>query len=414
MTEPQTTQTSFITFGETDNDAFLLESGERFGPVTLAYETYGELNAARDNAILVFHAFSGSQHAAGYNPSVPGAEEFWTEDCHLGWWDAFIGPGKALDTRLYHVICVNYLGGCYGSTGPASVDPATGKRYGGKFPTIAMGDIVNSQVRLLDRLGIQTLLAAVGGSLGGMMAMDLAIRYPDRVRCVIPIAAGLRVTTLQKLHNFEQIYAIEEDRNFNYGDYYEGDRPTMGLALARMIAAKTFVSLQVMEERARNEIVQEESDLKGYRIQHRMESYMLHQGKKFVDRFDANSYLRIVNMWQRFELAASGGGDPEKGRLEDPRHELRFDLAANTDDALAAAFGPCRHHRYLVFSIDSDVCYYTDEQSELCRALKAADINYQHITVHSDKGHDSFLLEPELYSPYLSFVLHDTHRTIGK
>jgi homoserine O-acetyltransferase len=381
----RTVQTEFFTFADTPGDTFLLEDGQPFGPVTLAYETYGQLTPERDNAILVFHAMTGSQHAAGFNPAVPGVEARWNDECQTGWWDSMIGPNRALDTREFFVICVNYLGGCYGSTGPASIDPATGKPYGGNFPVLTCGDVVNSQARLLDHLGIQTLVATIGGSLGGVLAMEFGLRYPDRVRCVIPVAAGPKATTLHRLHNFEQIFAIEEDRHFNYGDYYDGPAPRMGLILARMIAHKSFVHLELMEERSKREIVQAENDLKGYKLKYQIESYMLHQGKKFVDRFDANSYLRILSMWQQFDLANVAGGD------------------------LVAAFTPCRHQRYLVFSIDCDVCFWPEQQGELCDALKAAAVPYQHITVHSFKGHDSFLLEPEMYRPHIHFMLRDVY-----
>lgn len=378
-------QTQFHTLPE---DAFQLENGQTLGPITLAYETYGTLSPARDNAILVFHALSGSQHAAGYNPAVPGIGEMWTEECQSGWWELFIGPGRALDTRQYFIICCNYLGGCYGSTGPSSINPATGKPYGGAFPVLTVGDVVASQARLLDHLGIEKLLAVAGGSLGGVMATKFAMTFPERVRCVLSIASGPRATTLHKLFNFEQIFAIEEDPNFNYGDYYGGEPPLKGLMLARMISHKTFVHLHLMEDRARGEIVQDEADLKGYRLQHQIESYILHAGKKFVKRFDANTYLRIVNMWQQFDLSAHTGGN------------------------LAEAFRPCKEagHRFLIFTIDSDVCFWPEEQAELAEALKELDCRYLYITVHSEKGHDSFLLEPELYTPNIMFMLRETYQ----
>ncbi len=377
-------ETQYFTFAEPPGEPFLLEEkGARLGPVTLAYETYGTLSPERDNAILLFHALSGSQHAAGYNPDVRDGQQIWTQDNHVGWWEDFIGPGRALDTERYFVICANYLGGCYGSTGPASIDPATGKPYGGSFPVITVGDVVNSQLRLLDHLGIETLLATIGGSLGGMMALDLATRHPQRVRCVVPIASGARATTLHKLTNFEQIFAIEEDPHYHRGHYYDCQPPRMGLMLARMISHKNFVHLRVMEDRARGEIKQETEDLKGYRLRHQIESYMLHQGKKFVRRFDANSYLRILQMWQHFDLTAGTGG------------------------SLVAALRPCRHHRWLIFTIDSDVCYWPEEQAELAEALAALGASYQYLTVHSYKGHDSFLLEPELFTPHISYILRE-------
>ena len=187
------------------NQPFDLESGEVLDIVTLAYETYGTLNAERSNAILVFHALTGSQHAAGVNLTVPGVEPLWTDECVTGWWDDFIGPGKALDTDLYFVICINYLGSCYGSTGPRSLNPKTGKSYGSRFPKISAEDIVRSQLCLLEHLGIHCLHAAVGGSLGGMLAILLAARFPDRVKRVIPLASGFETTVIQRVQNFEQI-----------------------------------------------------------------------------------------------------------------------------------------------------------------------------------------------------------------
>lgn len=365
------------------DDPFVLESGETLGPVQIAYETYGQLSEVRDNAILVFHALSGSAHAAGYNPRL-GDNPYWTEECHIGWWDAFIGPGKCIDTDRYFVICANYLGGCYGSTGPQSPNPKTGRYYGSDFPDITIGDIVRSQVPLLDALGVEKLLAVVGGSMGGMLAQDFALRHPERVQLVVPIATGLRVPALTKMHNFEQLFALQEDPNFNRGDYYDGPRPWQGLVLARMISHKTFVHLDALQERAKGEIVQADDDLKGYRLRHQIESYMLHQGKKFAQRFDANTYVKILTAWQTFDIATTfGGGDR---------------VAAYRRSADAG-------HRYLVFTIDSDVCFWPEEQAEIVEALKANRIDHHYITVHSDKGHDSFLLEPELYAPYLSYIL---------
>ncbi len=357
-----------------------LRSGEQLSEVTLAYEIYGELNADRDNAILVFHALTGSQHAAGFNPSVPGVGALWTDECQSGWWDEFIGPGRALDTDRFAVICVNYLGGCYGSTGPSSVNPDTDEPYGSSFPEVSFCDIVDSQIPLLDHLGIVRLHAVTGASVGGIMCLSLATRFPDRVRIVIPIAAGLRVTPLQLLHNFEQANAIITDADFVGGDYYDGPNPDGGLALARMIGHKTFVSLQAMEERARDEVGNEFAG--PIRISNPLESYMWHQGQKFVQRFDANSYLRLMQAWQTSDLLGEAG-------------------VSNFDEL----FSPCRHQRHMVFSIDSDVCYYPEEQVALVAALKQAQVPVRHVTVHSDKGHDAFLLEPELFEPHLTQTL---------
>ena len=360
-------------------DPFYLDSGQSFESLTLAYETYGTLNAEADNAILVFHALTGSQHAAGINKSVPAAAPLWNDECILGWWDSFIGPGKALDTNRYFIICANYIGGCYGSTGPRSINPATGKSYGSQFPQITAWDVVHSQLSLLDHFGIHCLHAAIGSSLGGMLAILLATRQPQRVNKVIPIATGLKTTVLHRVYNFEQILAIRNDPKFKGGDYYESGAPKEGLLLARIISHKTFVSLGVMAKRARQEITVEQTDNLFYELSSTVESYMIHQGKKFAERFDANSYLRIMDMWQRFSLDAQQPGLFEK----------------------------CGHQKYLIFSIDSDVCFYPEEQKEIVQALEAAAMNVKHITVHSDKGHDSFLLEPDLYGPYIQFVLKE-------
>jgi homoserine O-acetyltransferase len=280
-------------------------------------------------------------------------------------------------------LCVNYIGGCYGSTGPSSKSPKTGKPYGFDFPRISLSDIVDSQIQLLNHLGISKLRAVIGGSIGGLMCLNLATRYPDRVQIVIPIASGLEVTALQRIQTFEQIYAIESDSNFNKGNYYDGSRPDKALALARMISHKTFISLQTLQYRARSEIKQSPEHLLWYDLTSSLESYMLHQGTKFVQRFDANTYLRIADAWQRFNL------------LED--------LGVKN---MVEAFKPCRHQKFLIFSVSSDVCFYPEEQEEMVKVLKKAGVENMRITVHSDKGHDSFLIEPELYTPHLVYALN--------
>ncbi len=360
---------------------FTLQSGEALAQVRLAYEIYGEISPASDNVILVFHALTGSQHAAGINSSVPEAGDLWTDEMAEGWWSGFIGPGKALDTDRFAVLCVNYLGGCYGSTGPRSLNPSTDSPYGSSFPDVTLTDVVDSQVRLADELGIEKFHAVVGGSVGGLMCAVLATRYPERVEMVIPIAAGLEVTSLQVLHNFEQMFAIVTDPAFKGGDYYPGPGPELGLSLARMIGHKTFVSLDALRERARDEIVEHE-DLGGYRVGHTLESYMLHQAQKFTRRFDANTYLRIMTLWQQFDLAREVG--------------------APVEELLAR----CRDQRWMVFTIDSDVCFYPDEQEQMVGSLMSADVPVRRFTVHSNKGHDSFLVEPHLYTALLRSALH--------
>jgi len=362
---------------------FRLRCGAELGGFTLAYETYGELNADRSNAILVFHAMTGSQHAAGINTHVPGLDGRWIEEIHEGWWSAFIGPGKAIDTGKFFVVCANYLGGCYGSTGPVSTRQETGQPWGSAFPPLRMSDIVDSQMKLLDHLGIKVLHAAIGASIGGYLSLSLATRFPDRVRIVVPIASGAETTVLQRLMNFEQISAIELDPNFRGGDYYGQTPPRDGLAAARRIAHKTFVSLQDLRARARSEVAYNTSPFGWYEMNHPVESYLLHQGVKFVSRFDANTYLRILDAWQWFDLAAEAGSE-----------------------SLEEIFTRCTAQRFLVFSIDSDVSFDPEEQAGLVRLLERAHVPVTWITVHSGKGHDAFLLEPELFSPHIAQILH--------
>ena len=368
----------------TPEKPFTFSSGEAMQHLEIAYETYGQLNAEASNVILLFHALSGSQHAAGVCRTVPGIEGRWTEDCHQGWWEPFIGPGKALDTRKFFIICANYLGGCYGSSGPASINPDTGKPYGSAFPSVLTCDVVRAHAMLLDHHGITNLHAVMGASVGGLLAINFATMFPERVRLVVPIASGSRTTVLTRLTLFEQVLAIENDPHFKGGDYYDGPSPEYGMVLARMISHKTFVHLDAIESRARRDVIKRDDQLAWYQVRHNVESYMLHQGKKFVKRFDANTYLRICDMWLRF--------DP----LRDAGVESYADLFAISKKA---------GHHYLVFSIDSDFCFYPEEQAELVKHLEGAGVSSMHITVHSDKGHDSFLLEPELYTPHLVYTL---------
>jgi len=377
------TQTQFFTLATADQP-FAFDGGGELKDAVIAYETYGTLNAQKDNAVLLFHALSGNQHAAGFTPDVPGTEGRWTADCQQGWWDMYVGPGKAVDTTRYFVVCANWLGGCYGTTGPSSIDPATGKRYGSKFPSVRTSDVVRSQAMLLDHLGVGKLHAVIGSSVGGLLSINFATLYPERVKIVVPVASGPRTTVLTRLTLFEQVLAIENDPHFKGGDYYDGAAPEFGLVLARMISHKTFVHLDAIENRARGEVQQNSDQLAWYRVGHNVESYMLHQGKKFVKRFDANTYLRIADMWLRY--------DP-----------LR-DAKVLDYEALFARSKAAGHH-YLVFSIDSDFCFYPEEQAELIGHLERAGVSSMMITVHSNKGHDSFLLEPDLYTPHLVYTL---------
>ena len=377
---PAVNSTHFFDHEET----FALRDGSSLPAIRIAYETWGTLNADRSNAILLFHALSGSHHAAGLNPDIPEVGELWQPELHQGWWEDMIGPEKAIDTDRFFVICPNYLGGCYGSTGPASLNPKNQKPWGSKFPSISAADQVNAVALLIDSFGIETLHAVVGPSVGGLIALTFATRLPDRVRNVISIAAGFKTTVLNRLILFEQILAIENDPNFNGGDFYDESPPLYGLALARMISHKTFVHLDSIEKRARQDVIQADDVLAWYRVRDQFQSYMLHQGKKFVKRFDANTYLRIIDLWSRFDALFEGDA-------ESP-HEL-FERCARNGQ------------KWLVFSIDSDFCFYPEEQSELVNHLEASRVDSMHITVHSDKGHDSFLLEPDLYTPHIAWLL---------
>jgi len=376
------TKTQFYHFNNKESP-FELKSGEHLSSFTLAYEVYGELSEKKDNAVLLFHALSASQHAAGINENVDDLTVEWDKECQIGWWNEFIGPGKALDTNKYFIICANYLGGCYGSTGPGSENPVTGTPYGSDFPRVSITDIVKSQIELINDLGINQLHATVGSSLGGLMAISLAAQYPNKVKNVVALASGIKTSVLQRIHNLEQITAIESDKDFSEGNYYDGRHPEKGLALARMIGHKVFISLATLERRASKEIKKEE-DSSWYQIQSSIESYMLHQGQKFVKRFDANTYLRILDAWQSFDILKESGFDNFKDM-----------------------FSRCTHQNYLIFTINSDVCFYPHQQEELRKALSEGGINPMHITVHSEKGHDSFLLEPELFAPHIDYALNN-------
>ena len=373
----------FFEFGNSTSEKFVLQSGETLGPITLAYETYGTLNSDKSNAILLFHALSGSQHAAGLNDHVNQAGELWREECHIGWWDDFIGESKALDTTKHFVICINNLGGCYGTLGPSSINPETGRQFGGEFPRVSISDMIDVQMKLLDHLGVDALNAVVGASVGGLLALNLAVRYPDRVNKVVSIASGMRIPVLQRIQNFEQIYAIESDRHFNGGNYYQGPFPDQGLALARMIAHKNYVSLELISDRARSEVVQStHSEGRYYELSNQIESYMLHQGLKFIKRFDANTYIRFMEAWQHFDLLKDTG-----------------------EKSINDVFERCKSQKFLLFSIESDVCFWPEQQGEIANYLKASKVYYQHITVHSDKGHDAFLIEPDLFSAHLRYFV---------
>ena len=376
----------FHAVGEGDAPLLLREGGS-LPAVQLSYQSWGTLNSSKSNAILIFHALSGSQNVCGFAPENTAAGKYWNDEVQEGWWSGLVGPGKAIDTNEFFVVCFNLLGGCYGSTGPMSQNPATGDPYGSAFPHLSISDQANVTALLLDHLGIDCLHAVAGPSVGGLAALTFATNFPERVRTVLSVASGIKTTVLNRLILFEQIIAIENDPHFNGGNYYEMEHPDLGLALARMISHKTFVHLDAFERRARRDLIEQGGSLAWYQVRDQFQSYMLHQGQKFVKRFDANTYLRIIDMWSRYDATREGDAESSRELLE-----------------------RCRKagQRFLIFSIDSDFCFYPEEQSTLVLELEQAGLDPVHITVHSDRGHDSFLLEPALYAPHIHYALRDS------
>lgn len=349
----------FFTFAAPP-DVLTVESGRALGPVTLAYETYGRLDATASNAVLVLHALTGDSHAAGYYDKA---------DPKPGWWDIMIGPGKPLDTDKYCVICSNVIGGCMGSTGPSSLDPATGRPYGSTFPVITIADMVRAQKRLVEHLGITKLLCAIGGSMGGMQVLEWAVRYPDMVRTAVPLATTTKHSALAIAFNEVARQAIMADPKWNCGDYYDGDKPGHGLAVARMIGHITYLSDESMQQkfdrrlqdRCEISFTFEEADFQ-------VESYLRYQGQKFVDRFDANSFLYVTKATDYFNLEASHGGG-----------------------SAVSAFAKARC-RFLVASFSSDWLYPTYQSRAMVQAMKKNGLDVSFVEIEAKWGHDAFLL----------------------
>lgn len=370
--------TQYYTFAEPPNE-MLLDSGEQLGPITLAFETYGELNAARDNAILACHALSGDAHAAGISADEGGISAadtgFGAEDRgpmdkkRIGWWDNMVGPCKAFDTDRYFVICSNILGGCRGSTGPSSINPATGRPYGLSFPVVTVGDMVRAQKELLDHLGIKTLLSVSGGSLGGMQALEWATTYPDMVRSCIPIATSARLSAQGIAFDEVGRQAIMADQNWHGGDYYGKDTPLPGLGVARMLGHITYLSDESMHHKFGRRLRNREKYGYDFSTDFEVESYLHHQGDAFIRRFDANSYLYITKAIDYF--------DP-----------------ANGDGSLYKVFRNVKA-RFLVISFSSDWLYPSYQSKEIVKALKANGIDVSYCEIPSSYGHDAFLLEEE-------------------
>ena len=347
----------FVTFAAPPGE-MPLQSGASLGPITLAYETYGRLNDTRTNAVMVCHALSGSSHAAGY----------YAEDEKPGWWDNMIGPGKAIDTDRYFVICPNIIGSCYGSTGPGSLDPGTGRPYGLRFPLFTIADVVRAERRLVDHLGVPSLLAVVGGSIGGMQALEWAAAYPEMVRSVIPIASTCKRSALSIGLCEAQRQAIMADPDWNNGDYYDREPPRKGLALARIIGHITYLSEASMQRKFGRRLQDNAAFKFDFTTDFQVESYLHHQGRKFVDRFDANSYLYITKAADYFDLGEQRGGG-----------------------SLVRAFAGTAA-KYLVISFSSDWLFPTAQSREMVRALTKAGRDVSFCEIDCDAGHDSFLL----------------------
>ena len=359
-----------LTFAE--DESFQLDSGATLGPVTVAYETYGQLNADRTNAILITHALSGSAHAAGYHQP---------DESKTGWWDDCIGPGKAFDTNKFFIICSNVLGGCYGSTGPSDPDPATGKPYGMRFPVVTIGDMVRAQVRLIDHLGIDSLLCVAGGSMGGMQALEWAAHYPKRLKAAIPIATTAHHSPMLIALSEVGRQAIYADPAWNNGDYYDaGLKPDAGLAVARMVGHITYLSEESMQQKFGRRLQDQVRYGYEFRSEFQVESYLKYKGHNFTRRFDANSYLYVTKAMDYFDLSAETG-------------------------SVVAAFANSADLRYLVLSFTSDWLYPSYHSKELVSALTAAGADVTYLDVQSSWGHDAFLLEVETMTKLLSGFL---------
>lgn len=348
-----------------------LDSGATLAPLEIAYKTYGRLNADRSNAVLVCHALTGDQHAASVHP-ITGKP---------GWWNRVIGPGLPLDPDRYFIICTNVIGGCMGSTGPSSIDPATGKPFGLTFPVITIADMVRAQAMLLDALGIETLFAAVGGSMGGMQVLQWAADYPHRLHSAVCIAAAARHSAQNIAFHEVGRQAIMADPDWRGGAYEaHGVRPEKGLAVARMAAHITYLSEAALQRKFGRELQRDGLSWGFDAPDFQVESYLRHQGASFVDRFDANSYLYITRALDY------------------------FDLTASHDGVLANAFRRARDVRFCVLSFSSDWLYSTGESRDIVRALNAAGCRASFVEIETDKGHDAiFLEEPVLHSALRGF-----------
>ena len=354
---------------------FVLEGGGVLSDVSMAFETWGELSPAADNAILICHALTGDSHAHGE-----------AGDAHAtpGWWNGVIGPGCGIDTDRYFVVCVNSLGGCQGSTGPSSVDPETGAPYGSTFPTVTTRDIVRCQAAVADHLGVDCWLAVVGGSMGGMQVLEWGVMFPDRVRVIAPIATTLAASAQQVAWSAVGRTALVLDPRFRGGDYYDakpGDGPFAGLAIARSVAQITYRSAEVFDGRFARDLVDPRSVF-GHWDRFQVESYLDYHGEKLVRRFDANTYLILNRTMDLHDLAR------DRGSMESAIHRLA-------------------HLPALTLSISSDVLYPTAQQAAIRDAIRAAGGRCDHHVIQSPDGHDGFLLAARQVGSHLAGFLRE-------
>jgi homoserine O-acetyltransferase/O-succinyltransferase len=358
-----------VRFGE--DKPLALDAGTLLSPFQIAYQSYGKLNDARSNAILVCHALSGDQHVANTNP-VTGKP---------GWWEVLIGPGRIIDTDRFFVICSNVIGGCLGSTGPASICPSTGRPYGLDLPVITIRDMVRAQVMLIDHFGIDRLFCVLGGSMGGMQVLEWASSYPERVFSALPIATGARHSSQNIAFHEVGRQAVMADPGWCSGKYIEaGKRPEKGLAVARMAAHITYLSENSLHRKFGRNLQDREALTFGFDADFQIESYLRHQGMTFVDRFDANSYLYMTRAMDYFDLAADHGG------------------------RLADAFAGTKT-RFCVVSFTSDWLFPTAESRQVVHALNAAGASVSFVEIETDRGHDAFLLdEPEFFAAVRGFI----------
>jgi homoserine O-acetyltransferase/O-succinyltransferase len=357
-----------------------LECGRDLGPITVAYETYGTLSPRKDNAILILHALSGDAHAAGLH----------APDAKPGWWDIMIGPGKPFDTNRYFIICTNVIGGCKGSTGPSEVNPATGKPYAMTFPILTIADMVKVQKLVVDRFGIGQLLSMAGGSMGGMQALEWILRYPDRARSAIVIASTATSSPQSIAFNEVQRHAIVTDPNWNQGNYYDGPKPETGLSIARMIGHITFLSEESMNQKFGRRLQNQAEYSYEFTREFEVESYLHHQGSRFVQRFDANSYLYILKAMDYFDAAQDwGGGSLEKACAR---------IQAKT----------------LVVSFTSDWLYPSHQSKELVKALRQNNKDVSYVEIGSSYGHDAFLLESPSLQRVVDSFLDNLYKQVSR